>query len=105
MLHKVICGDFKGLFHALTDRNGGNDHNELAPAIFLVQLEHCLDIDISFASAGFHLDIKTATSQVFDKGSRALDVVLTLQGLNIVQKLLVGKLDGFILVASIVSTI
>ena len=105
MLHKMVCGDLKGLLHALTDRNGGNDHDELAPAVLLVQLEHRLDIDIGFARAGFHFNIKAATPQVFDEGSRELDIVLILQSLNVVQKLLVGKLNGFILVAGIASTI
>ncbi len=105
MLHKVVCGDFKGLLHALTDRNRRNDHNILAPAVLLVQLEHRLDIDIGFARAGFHFNIKAATPQVFDKGSRELDVVLTLQGLNVVQKLLIRKLYRFILVAGIIQRI
>ena len=105
MLHKVVCGDLKGLLHALTDRNGGNDNNELAPAVLFVQLEHRLDIDIGFARAGFHFNIKAATPQVFDKGSREFNVVLTLQGLNVVQKLLVGNLYRFILVAGIVQRV
>ena len=105
MLHKVVCGDLKGFFHALTDRNRGNDHDELAPAVLLVQFEHRLDIDIGFARAGFHFNIKAATPQVFDKGSRELDVVLTLQCLNVVQKLLVGKLYRFILIAGIVQRV
>ena len=105
MLHKVVYGDLKGLLHTLADRNGGNDHDELAPAVLLVQLEHRLDIDIGFARAGFHFNIKTATPQVFDKGSRELDVVLTLQGLNVVQKLFVGKLYRFIFITGIVQRI
>lgn len=105
MLHKVVCGDFKGLLHALTDRNRRNNHNKLAPAVLLVQLEHRLDIDIGFARTGFHFNIKAATPQVFDKGSGQLDVVLTLQGLNVVQKLLVGKLNGFVFITGIVQRI
>ena len=105
MLHKVVCGDFKGFFHALTDRNRRNDHNKLAPAVLLVQLEHRLDIDIGLARAGFHFNIKAATPQVFNKGSRELDVVLTLQGLNVVQKLLIGKLYCFIFITGIVQWI
>ena len=105
MLHKVVCGNLKGLLHTLTDRNRGNDHNKLAPAVLLVQLEHRLDVDIGFARAGFHLNIKAAMPQVFDKGGRELDVVLTLQSLNVVQKLLVGKLNGFILVSGIVQRV
>ena len=105
MLHKVVCGDLKGFFHALTDRNRGNDHDELAPAVLLVQFEHRLDIDIGFARAGFHFNIKAATPQVFDKGSRELDIVLTLQGLNVVQKLFIGKLNGFVFITGIVQRI
>ena len=84
MLHKMVCGDLKGLLHALTDRNRRNNHNKLAPAVLFVQLEHRLDIDIGFARAGFHFNIKAATPQVFDKGSGQLDVILSLQGLNVV---------------------
>ena len=105
MLHKVVCGDFEGLLYALTDRNRRNDHNKLAPAVLLVQLEHRLDIDIGFARAGFHFNIKAATPQVFDKGSRELNIVLTLQGLNVVQELLVGKLYRFIFITGIVQRI
>ena len=105
MLHKVVCGDFEGLLYALTDRNRRNDHNKLAPAVLLVQLEHRLDIDIGFARAGFHFNIKAATPQVFDKGSRELNIVLTLQGLNVVQKLLIGKLYRFIFITGIVQRV
>ena len=102
MLHKVVCGDFEGLLYALTDCNRGNDHDKLTPTVLLVQLEHRLDIDIGFARAGFHFNIKAATPQVFDKGSRELNIVLTLQGLNVVQKLLIGKLYRFIFITGIV---
>ena len=60
----MVGGDLKGLFHALTDRNRGNDHNKLAPAVLLVQLEHGFDVDIGFASAGFHLNVQTAAPHV-----------------------------------------
>ena len=105
VLHKVVCGDFKGLLYALTDRNRRNDHDKLAPTVLLVQFEHRLDIDIGFARAGFHFNIKAATPQIFDKGSGQFDVILILQGLNVVQKLLVGKLYRFILVAGIVQRV
>ena len=105
MLHEVVGGDLKGLLHALTDRNGGNDHDELAPAVLPVQLEHRLDVDIGLARAGLHLNIQTAPPQAFDKGCGEPDVVLALQGLNVVQKLLVGKFDGFVSIARVVQRV
>ena len=74
----MVCGDFKGLLHALTNRNGRDDHDKLAPAVFFVQLEHRFDVDIRLARAGFHFNIKAAMPKVFDKGSGELDIILNL---------------------------
>ena len=105
MLHKVVGGNFKGFLYALTDSNTRYDYNKLAPAVFFVQLKHCLDIHIGFTRTGFHFNIKTATPQVFDEGSREFNVVLTLQGLDILEKLFIGKLHQFILIPGIISRV
>ena len=52
MLHKI-------LFDTLTDGDRRNNYNEFAPAVFLIQLEHGLDIHIGFTRTGFHLNIQT----------------------------------------------
>ena len=56
----------------------------------------CLDIDIGFARSGFHFNIKAAAPQVFYKGSWNFDIILALQGLNVVQKLFIGNPYCFI---------
>ena len=101
ILHKMVGGDFKGLFHALTDRNRGNDHNKLAPAVFLVQLEHSFDVDIGFAGAGFHLNVQAAASHVIYQLRGELDVVLALQGVDILQKLIIRKRHNLVFITGI----
>ena len=83
MLHKVISGNFKGLLHALTNGNRRHNHNELTPAVPLVQLEHSFDIHIGLTGAGLHFDIKTASAQSLYKCFGLLNIVLALKLLNI----------------------
>ena len=97
----MVGGDFKGLLHALTDCNRGNDHNKLAPAVFLVQLEHGFDVDIGFAGAGFHLNVQAAAPHVVYQLWGELDVVLALQGVDILQKLIIRKRHNLIFIAGI----
>ena len=58
VLHEVFRCILEGLVNALTNGDTGNHHNELAPAVLLVQLEHGLDIDIGFARTCFHFHIQ-----------------------------------------------
>ena len=62
MLHKVVGGNFKGFLYALTNSNTRHNNNEFAPAVFFIQLKHCLDIHIGFTRTGFHFNIKTASA-------------------------------------------
>ena len=87
VLHEVFRCILEGLVNALTNSNAGNHHNELAPAILLVQLEHGLDIDVGFARACFHLHIQIDPAQLPDKGSILTNVVLLLKPLDILEKL------------------
>ena len=105
ILHKMFGGDLKGFFHALTDRNGGNDHNKLAPAVFLVQLEHGFDVDIGFAGAGFHLNVQAATPHVVYQLRRELDVVLALQRVDVLQKLIIGQRHNLVFITGIAQQI
>ena len=102
MLHEVIGGDFKCLFDPLTDCNGRDNDNELTPAIFLIQLEHGLDINISLTCTGFHFNIKAAPSQILNERLGLLDIVLALELLDVEQELLVRQFYHFILIARIV---
>ena len=45
----------KGFIDALTDGDARHHDYEFAPAVVLIQLEHCLYVSICFADAGFHL--------------------------------------------------
>ena len=57
-LQKVRGRDLQRLGHTLADGNAGHHDDELAPAVLLVQLKDGLDVAISLAGAGFHLDIE-----------------------------------------------
>ena len=105
ILHKMVGGDLKRLFHALTDRNGGNDHNKLTPAVLLVQLEHGFDIDIGFACAGFHLNVQAAAPHVVYQLRGELDVVLALQRVDVLQKLIIGKRHSLVFITGIAQQI
>ena len=93
------------LMTSIGRREANSSRDELAPAVLPVQLEHRLDVDIGLARAGLHLNIQAAPPQAFDKGCGEPDVVLALQGLNVVQKLLVGKFDGFVSIARVVQRV
>ena len=56
-------------------------------------------IYIGFTGTCFHLNIKTASAQIFYKGRGELYVVLTLQGLNVVQKLLIRKFNKLVFIS------
>lgn len=101
----MVGGDLKGFFHALTDRNRGNDHNKLAPAVFLVQLEHGFDVDIGFAGAGFHLNVQAAAPHVVYQLWGELDVVLALQRVDVLQKLIIRKRHSLVFITGIAQQI
>ena len=67
MLHKMVRSNFKSLFDTLTNGNRRHHHNELTPAVLLVQLEHSLDIHIGLTGSGLHFDIKAASAQILYK--------------------------------------
>ena len=52
----MILRHLKGLINTLADGNARHDHNELAPAVVLVQLIHGLDVGIGLAYAGLHFN-------------------------------------------------
>ena len=58
-----------------------------------------------FNGTCFHLNIKTASAQIFYKGRGELYVVLTLQGLNVVQKLLIRKFNNSTVLLVIVGSL
>ena len=71
----MLLRHLKGLINTLADGNARHDHNELAPAVVLVQLIHGLDVGIGLADAGFHFNRQIITTfQLI----RRLDLIGTL---------------------------
>ena len=101
MLHEMVNGNFKGLLHALANGDRRHDHDELAPAIALVQLEHRLDIHIGFARAGFHFHVQRTAPQPLRKGCGLINVVILLHITDVFQQLLVGQLQRLVQIAGI----
>ena len=54
-LGEVFLRHLKGFIDALTDGDARHHDYEFAPAVVLIQLEHCLYVSIGFSDAGFHL--------------------------------------------------
>jgi hypothetical protein len=54
----MLRHDLEGLQDAFADGDAGHHHDELAPAVFPVQLEHRLDVAVGLAGAGLHLDVE-----------------------------------------------
>ena len=102
MLHEMVNGDLEGLLHALANGDGRHDHDELAPAIALVQLEHGLDVDIRLARSGFHFHVQRTASQPLRKGSGLINLVVLLHVADVFQQLFVGQLQHFVQIAGIV---
>ena len=85
----MLLSHLKGLIHALADGDTRYHHNELAPAIVLVQLIHGLDIGIGFANAGFHLDGQVIAPF---QSLRGLDLIGTLYLLQMLQNNSIAEL-------------
>ena len=102
MLHEMVNGNLEGLLHTLANGDRRHDHDELAPAIVLVQLEHRFDIHIGFARAGFHFHIQRTASQPLRKGSGLINLVVLLHVADVFQQLLIGQLQHFVQIAGIV---
>ena len=101
LFHKVVCGNLEGLIHALTDSDARNDNDKLAPSVTLVQLKHRLDVNVGLTRTGFHFNIKGTTTDFADELIGNLDIVLALNGTNILQKLCIGQLDSLVLVTGV----
>ena len=83
MLHKVVFCHLKRLLDALADGDRRHHYDELRPTVTLVQLKHCLDVDVSLAGTGLHLNIQTAPAEILHKRARLLDIVLLLNPADI----------------------
>ena len=101
----MVGGNLKGLLHALADSDTRHNDNELAPAVLLVQLEHCLDVDVGLTGAGFHLDIKAAPAHALNERGGEFDVVRILLLVDIRKQLFIGKLHILILKTGVAENI
>ena len=98
----MVGHHIEALFDAFSNGNRRHHHNELAPAIHLVQLEHGFDVHIGFAGSSFHLNIQTAPAQALHQFRRQLDIVLALDAVDILQQLVITKIDFLIFEAGII---
>ena len=85
----MLLRHLKRFIYAFADSNARHDHDELAPAVVLVQLIHRLDVGIGLANARLHFNRQVvATFQLV----RRLDLIGTLHFLQMFQNQLVGNL-------------
>ncbi len=88
VVQKVLGGDFQRLEHAFTDGNAGHHHNELAPSIPGVQLEHAFDVAIRLARAGLHFHVQIDVADLgFDQRGGQRQVLPALYGMDVFQHL------------------
>lgn len=100
LLHEVVLSNLKGLFHALTNGNAGNDHKEFAPAVTSVQLKHRFDVNVGLSCAGLHFNVKGASANMLDQSTGKHNVVRALNLLDVAKQLTVGKLQLMVAIAS-----
>ena len=58
----MLLRHLEGLIDTFSNSNTGNNNNELAPTVVIVQLIHRLDISVCFTDASFHLDGKVEST-------------------------------------------
>ena len=83
VLHEMLRRHLEGLLHALADRNARHHHDELAPAIAAVQLEHRLDIDIRLARPRLHLHIESTRAERCGERIRQMEIACALHTADI----------------------
>ena len=64
---EVLLGVLQALGHALADGDRWHHHDELAPAVQAVELEHRLGVDVGLAGARLHLDVQLTGSHAAEK--------------------------------------
>ena len=77
----------EGLLHALADGDARHHHDELAPAIAAVQLEHRLAIDIRLARARLHLHIQRTRTERRGERLRPMEIACALHPADIREQL------------------
>lgn len=95
-LCKMLLCYLKGFINVLADGDARHDHDELAPAVVLVQLVHGFDIGIGLADAGLHFNRQVVTTFQL---VRRLELIGSLHLLQMLQNQFVGKLRHDALIA------
>ena len=89
LLEEVLLGGLERLLHALANGDGGHDHNELAPTVAPVELQHRLGVDVGLAGARLHLHVQVAgdSRHVAAGGLGLVKLVETLHAANVGEEL------------------
>ena len=86
-LHEVVLHHLETFLHTFPDGNGGDNHNELAPTILLIQLKHGLDVNIGLSGSRFHFHIKRTGPHMPGKRRRLFNIAAPLDFPDVMKKL------------------
>ena len=92
VLHEMLRRHLEGLLYALADGDARHHHDELAPAIAAVQLEHRLDIDIRLSRARLHLHIQRARAERRGERIRQMEIACALHPADMREQLLLRQM-------------
>ena len=95
----MLLGVLQALGYALADGDRWHHHDELAPAVQTIELEHRLCVDVSLAGARLHFDVQLAGSHATEKLLRLGDLVASLHRAHVCQYFGARKRDGRIGIA------
>ena len=96
---EVLLGVLQALCHSLADGDRWHHHDELAPAVQAVELEHRLGVDVGLAGACLHLDVQLAGSHAAEKLLRLGNLVASLHCAHVCQYVGARKRDGHVGIA------
>ena len=96
VLHEMLRRHLEGLTHALADRDARHHHDELAPAIAAIQLEHRLDVDIRLARPRLHLHIERTRAERCGERIRQMEIACALHTADIREQLRLRQMQLFI---------
>ena len=96
---EVLMCVLQALGYTLADGDRWHHHDELAPAVQAIELEHRLGVDVGLTSARLHLDVQLASSHAAEELLRFGDLVASLHRSHICQYVGARKRDGRIGIA------
>ena len=96
LLRKMLLRHLKRLIHPLAYSHARHHHDELAPAVVLVQFVHGFDIGVGLADTSFHFDGQIEPTL---QPSGRLYLIGSLDFLNMLQDNRIGKFRHQFLIA------